>query len=386
MNLSSNVSANKSVMHALPLHVLHIIDHLSIGGAQMLLVDICTQRGASSNRIAHEVLTLYGNGVHAERLRQAGVTVRSLAASKRDMPAILLRLAAHLTRCDYQILHLHLPVASLLGATLGAMLSRSPTFVTVYALKEQLPWPTFRLFRLIAPVVDVFVSLWDNTDLRSVGVGSEKIRTIPIGINLRGAEPQRHKEVRHTLCEQYGFGPERPLLLSVARLNTDRRIHVLLDGMIDIVAACPHALLLMVGDGAERASLEAIVQERCLQNNVIFAGVRTDIWELFPGCDIYLSASGQCDVGVAALQAMACARPVVTYTLGCMEQAQILCEDQGVFLQTRDAQALAQATLELIGTPDRAEQLGQRARAQVLRHFSFDAMVDRYDQLYQEYT
>jgi glycosyltransferase involved in cell wall biosynthesis len=207
-----------------------------------------------------------------------------------------------------------------------------------------------------------------------------------MGINFRGADPLRHKEVRRALCAQYGFASERPLLLSVARLSQDRWSHRLIEAMIFIVAGYPQAILLLVGDGAERPKLEAMVREHHLDQNVIFAGARTDIWELFPGCDVYLSGSGQCDIGVAALQAMACARSVVTYTIAQMDQEQMICEEQGVFIQTRDAQALARATLSLLESPEQAHRLGHRARERVLQEFSLDATLIRYETLYQAYA
>src|SRR6476469_9204086 len=84
------------------LKVLHVIDHLGLGGAQVLLCNLVREcSDVSGSPLTHEVLVLHGQGVHANRLREAGVPVRSLAASKRALPAIVLRLAAHLSRHDY---------------------------------------------------------------------------------------------------------------------------------------------------------------------------------------------------------------------------------------------------------------------------------------------
>jgi glycosyltransferase involved in cell wall biosynthesis len=291
-----------------------------------------------------------------------------------------------MSRRDYDILHLHLQASSLLGATIAPLFRRVPILVTVYALKQQFRWPWFYLFSIISPMIRRFVSLWDNSDLPSVGVNKGKIEVIPIGIDFRGADPTRHLEVRRALCQQYGFNIDQPLLLSVARLAADRHIHLLVESMKYIVAECPQARLLMVGEGEERERLEAFIQEHQLNENVIFAGVRTDLWDIYPGCDVYLSTSGDCDTGVAAMQAMACERPVVTYTIAQMTEPQKLCDCQGVFIQTRDPKALATATLQLLHDPTQARRLGQRGREKVLKDFSLDAMLQHHIDLYREYV
>lgn len=365
-----------------PLRVLHVIDHLGIGGTQVLLANLCTWPIDSTSAARHEVLALHGAGPHFDRLSRDGIAVRSLSASKQNMLRIVACLVAHLSRRDYDVLHLHLQASSLLGAVISALVRRAPTIVTVYALKEQLRWPRFYLFAAIAPMTKAFVSLWHNSDLASVGIDAKRVEVIQIGIDVRGADPARHLEVRRAICERYGLRAEQPLLLSVARLHADRHIHLLIEAMIHIAAECPEARLLMIGDGEEQRRLEAMLREHQLEQNVIFAGVRTDLWDLYPGCDIYMSSSGDCDTGVAAMQAMACGRPVVTYTIAPMSEPRKLCECQGVFVQTRDPAAMAQATLDLLRDPDEARRLGERGQAQILEQFSLDSMVQRYNSLY----
>lgn len=370
-----------------PIRVLHIIDHLGLGGTQVLLADMCTWNVNATSPVIPEVLVLHGAGVYAERLLSSGVPLRSLAASKSSVFPIITCLIAHLSRRDYDIVHLHLEASSLLGSCLAFLFSHAPVFVTVYSLKEQYRWPRFHIFSAIAPIVDVFVSLWrDNTDLQSVGIPDQMICIIPPGIDFRGFDPARHAQVRRDLCARYAFAADRPLLLSVARLAANRHIHLLVESMIHIVAECPEVVLLMVGDGEERERLEAIIREHHLEDNIIFAGVRTDVWDLYPGCDIYMSSSGNCDTGVAAMQAMACGRPVVAYTIAQMAEPQKLCACQGIFVQARDPLAMAQATLDLLREPERARILGERARVKVFEDFSLDRMMQRYSALYSAYV
>jgi len=327
---------------------------------------------------------LHGEGPHVARLRSNGIVTRGLSSSKFALHEIILRLAARLRCRDYDILHLHLPASSLIGCFLAWFFANAPVFVTVYAVKNQLRWPAYYGFRLIAPLVTKFITIVQisRAELRSIGVSDDKICYLPMGLDFESANPGRHDEVRRTLAATYGFDPGRPLLLSVARLARDRHIHTLVDAMTDISNACPDALLLMVGDGDQRAELERTVRQRGLDRNVIFAKPRPDVWNVMPGCDVYLSAATGHDIGVAALQAMACARPVAAYDLLAMPEEQELRSDQGMFIAARDARALARIVCALVHDKDKASVLGAKARQHVTECGSLSAMIRGYDNVY----
>jgi glycosyltransferase involved in cell wall biosynthesis len=238
---------------------------------------------------------------------------------------------------------LHLPASTLIGTFLARLLTDKPVFVTIYTAKHQMRWPAYNAFRLIAPLVSKIITVLpvSRADLTSIGVSDDKIVFVPMGLDFAGANPFRHDEVRHALGATYGFDPQRPLLLSVARLARDRHIHLLVDAMTYISKTRPNALLLMVGDGNQRANLERSVERRGLQRNIIFGKPRLDVWNVMPGCDVYLTMASGHGAGIAALQAMACARPVAAYNMGAMQAEHELQTGQGMFIAARDAHALA---------------------------------------------
>lgn len=367
-----------------PVRVLHVIDNLNKGGAQVLLVDLCATRIQARQNCVHEVVTLHGEGPHAERLRSAGIVTRSLSSSKVFLHEIISRLASRLRCHNYDVLHLHLPAATLIGSFVARLITEVPVLVTVYAVKNQLRWPAYNLFRFVAPLVRCFVIIVpvSHAELKSIGVSDDKIRFLPMGLNFDGADPGRHDELRRALAVTYGFDAHRPLLLSVARLARDRHIHVLVDAMSVISQACPEALLLMIGDGDQRGELERTVRQRGLQRSVIFAEPRYDMWNVMPGCDVYLSAAVGDGTGVAAFQAMACARPVVAYDIIPMSEEQALRTKHGTFIAVRDAQALARVTCVLISDKDEARALGAKARRHIIEYASIDAMKAGYAELY----
>ncbi|MFM8887758.1 MAG: hypothetical protein ACKOKC_15265 [Chthoniobacterales bacterium] len=59
------------------IRVLHIIDHLGLGGAQSALLDLVGSMDRSQFHI--EVATMHGRGLFADQLEVKGVKVHSLA-------------------------------------------------------------------------------------------------------------------------------------------------------------------------------------------------------------------------------------------------------------------------------------------------------------------
>jgi glycosyltransferase involved in cell wall biosynthesis len=382
------MTSSAHVHQASPVRILHIIDSLGLGGAQALLADLCTATTQGSRTIVHEIVALHGEGPQFERLRARGVVTHSLTSSRLAVHMIVSRLALRLRSHNYDILHLHLPVSAFIGSCLAWFLSDAPTFVTLYAAKHQLSWPIFRAFRLIAPMVSRIVTVLppSHDELRCIGVSPEKMCFIPMGLDFADAHPHRHDEVRRVLGATYGFDLHRPLLLSVARLARDRYIHVLVEAMAEIAKERPDALLLMVGSGDQQAELEAFVQQHALARNVIFAAPRMDIWNVMPGCDVYLSAAVGSGIGVAALQAMACGRPVAAYNITPTPDERVLRTEHGVFIAARDARALARVVCELITDKAKATELGKKAQLRVLQCASLTSMIARYEELYASHT
>jgi glycosyltransferase involved in cell wall biosynthesis len=83
------------------------------------------------------------------------------------------------------------------------------------------------------------------------------------------------------------------------------------------------------------------------------------------------------------LEGMACARPVIASSVGGIPDA-LHDGENGLLVPPGDVDALAAATLQLLSQPDRREQLGNAARATVIRDFSPARELNKNLALYQQ--
>lgn len=146
----------------------------------------------------------------------------------------------------------------------------------------------------------------------------------------------------------------------------------------------PDVLIACVGDGPERAALEASAKARGL-DNIVFCGPQPK--ERMP------EIVNACDVGAAVLQDnptfrtvypnkvfdyMACERPTLLAIDGVARR--LVCDEAraGVFVKPEDPAALAAAIRELAQDPGGRAEMGRRGRQWVLANATRDSLAKRY--------
>jgi glycosyltransferase involved in cell wall biosynthesis len=136
--------------------------------------------------------------------------------------------------------------------------------------------------------------------------------------------------------------------------------------------------LCLVGDGPERAALEA--QARSSGVPVEFLGARTDIPELLADCDVFVLASHQEGCSNSLLEAMAAGRPIVATAVGGTPE---VLGDAGVLVPAHDPATMYRELAALTRDETRRRTLALAARERAMTHFSLDQMIDAHMSLYE---
>jgi glycosyltransferase involved in cell wall biosynthesis len=140
---------------------------------------------------------------------------------------------------------------------------------------------------------------------------------------------------------------------------------------------------LIVGDGPERARLEALATELGVQDIVTFMGAcaNAEMPALLGSAEVAVIPSLMEATSVAALEAMSCALPVAASNVGGLPE--IVDETTGTLFRAGDPEDLAARVVALLQRPDLAEA-GKRARARVVEHWSLERLARRHLDIYQE--
>lgn len=165
-------------------------------------------------------------------------------------------------------------------------------------------------------------------------------------------------------------------------LTADRGVDVLVRAWPRVPGG---AHLHVVGDGPERATLEALAEELA-PGRVTFHGEldTAKAHGLIRGAVCVVSPSVAHDSQASSvLEAFACGRPVVATKLGALPEV----VDPGVdgeLVAPGDPEALADAVASLLAAPDRAADMGDAARAKAERRFAPTAHADAIEHHYED--
>jgi L-malate glycosyltransferase len=137
---------------------------------------------------------------------------------------------------------------------------------------------------------------------------------------------------------------------------------------------------LIVGDGPERARIEAEIARHDLQPHVHLAGATRDVRPWLAMMDVFvLTSIGVETFSNAALEAMASGLPVVSSAVGGMQE--LVAFGGGVTYRPGDVQELADHLEELLRDPRKRADMGQEARRATVEHFSWNGMVEAFSAL-----
>lgn len=365
-----------------PLRVAHVIETLGVGGAERLVTDVVRRldRGRFESRVfpLDEPLDL-----RAE-IESAGVAVDPVLAPPRRRPVACLRgLARRLRQFGPGLVHTHLYYGNVMGRIAARLAGGVSVVTTLHNPDYTFEARNTMLFRgrkILDRVTGsrnaalVAVSRAVAEDFQR-HMGWRNIRVVPNGVDLQAFAP----------AARGGAAAEWPApglrLLSVGRLHPQKGHRVLLDAIGRAREAGTPLSLLVAGEGAERAALEAQAGALGLQGQVRLAG-RRDVHALLASADVFVFPSLYEAVGIALLEAMASGLPVVASRTGGIPE---VVEDgvSGILVAPGDAEDLARALVSLDRDPERRRRLGAAARARA-EAFDIRVTVRALEDLYDE--
>ena len=194
-----------------------------------------------------------------------------------------------------------------------------------------------------------------------LGLVPQQIHHVPFLVETRPLLEADGRMVRR----RYSAGARRAIVLFVGRLERQKDLPTLLRAIAVVAQRIPKVLLLVVGDGSERARLERLTAKLGIERHVAFAG-RVDHDELpayYGGSDVFAITSLYEGTCMALVEAAAAGKPVVATDFAGAQDALVEGES-GFIVPIGDELAVAERLLYVLEHDDRHE-FGHRGREHV---------------------
>jgi glycosyltransferase involved in cell wall biosynthesis len=357
-------------MSATPrLRILHTESSLGWGGQE---IRVLTEARGVARRGHHVVIAAPAEARIFQEAPRYGVEAVALPIGRKRIGGML-ALRAFLARRAFDVVNTHSSTDAWLAALACRTLPQAPPIVRTRHISAASPRNHATRW-LYGSATDRIVTTGEKLRLQVIeetAVDAARVVSIPTGVDL----DRFRRGDRGAARAAMGLPANAKIVGIVATLR-DWKGHRYLMQAVSATRR-PDVLLLIVGDGPQRAALEALASELHLGDGVCFAGDQADVAPWMQAMDVFcLPSYANEGVPQALMQAMACGLPVVTTPVGSI--AEIVADGiTGVLVPPEDVPRLREAIESLLDDGSRRHALGERAANAAADRFGDTRMVER---------
>ncbi|MEW6510877.1 MAG: glycosyltransferase family 4 protein [Bacteroidota bacterium] len=354
--------------------VMQICDSLDAGGMERVAVNLAN--ALPRDRYVSHLCTTRRDGALEGVVAPDVLRLRLERKSTLDVQEFR-RLVQYIRESRIALLHAHGP--SLFIAAAASAFAPHPAVIWhdhfgAHETETRIPWlyrvPARRLSGVIA--VSEALAAWTVEELH--------------------VDPVRVKFIKNFVAEPSASLVVPPLpgapgkrLVCVANLRPQKDHRNLLAAMKLVIRAVPKAHLILLGgsvDAGHTERLKAFMDNDGLAGHVSWLGSRDDVQAILKGCDVGVLGSASEGLPLALIEYGMAGLPAVATSVG--QCAEVLEEGRaGLLVPPGSPQALADAIVSLLRSPDLRKRLSRRFATRVREMYSVRKNLDEICELYE---
>jgi glycosyltransferase involved in cell wall biosynthesis len=361
------------------MRIVYLLTSLGIGGAERQALDLTERLRERGHIVA--VFTLRPQ-LDEEWPTSLPVFRMGMKKDPVSVCAAAIRARRTLRDLSPDVIHSHGFHANLFARLLGMFVPGAAIVSTIHNVYEggRLRMLAYRLSdRLSARTTAVSEAVAQRfVALRAVRQQRCTVVRNAIDIDELVPEPARRAKMRQELGAGADF-----IWLAAGRIAPAKDYPNLLRAFSRLRPAHPGAQLWIAGQGTESAvaELENLAKELGIERCTRFLGLRRDLAALLDAADAFVLSSAWEGMPLAAAEAMAMEKCVVATDVGGVRE---LAGDCARLVFAKNPGALAEAMDAVMREPEGARRArGQAARARVAAHFSVEARVEEWEEIYR---
>lgn len=372
------------------IRALVLIDAFRMGGAETLLAPMIV--ASRDTDVDMDVMSISPAEFNSEKtmtiLAEAGIATRSLGIRRLRDPMALPRVVAAIRRGHYDIVHAHLEMAMTLAVP-AAKLVATPAVCTFHHVARPLAGRAAKRERLaVEAATRSRRALFVSEASRRSFVRAYRPGRMPgnwdvmhNGIDISNYAPGQGVPGLHG---QLAGGGDGPVVVVPAAFRDFKGIPVAIKAWPTVRQRFPGAVLALAGGGELEGELRQLVAALDLAGSVVFAGVRTDMPDVYRAADVVLlpSTHGE-NLPTVLIEASATGCAIAASRVGGI--ADIVADGTtGLLFEPGSIEGLAGAVCRLLDDADLRRRLGAAASDRARAEFSATAWLGRLRTTYLE--
>ncbi len=288
-------------------HVVHVITTINRGGAENQLLILVREQLRIGLKVT--IIPLKGELDLLEDFTKVGASVNLEVFNKPLLKQF--RVLRNLLSTDF-VVHAHLPRAEILSS-----ISTKGTFIFSRHNSEPF-FPSAP--RFISTILSRFVcrraksGIAISQAVKDFLYESREIsHKLPLSVILYGIPlaSEDYLAIQKKALIDFGNVAQPFVVGTIGRLVPQKDYPTLLRAFSLIVEKKPNAVLVILGDGVERKSLNKLAQELSISEKIIWIGKTSNVYPYLSLMDVFVLSSIYEGFGLVLAEAMVCRVPVV---------------------------------------------------------------------------
>ena len=347
-----------------------------------------------------QVVSVCSDGPFVQEMRKQGYRIETLEISRSMNPLLAIRSLVALVRLfrreRFDVLHVHTPVAALIGRVAASIVGVPLVVYTAHGFYFHEGMPRWKrslfvaLERFGGRLTDLLFSQSseDAEDAVREGiVASSRVLAIGNGVDPARFDPAALSDGKPARRE-FGIPDDAYVIGCVGRQVKEKGIAEFLDAARRLHAGYPNVWFLLICERLQSdhaSSVDAELQEarKCLGPRLVTPGLRKDIPACLAAMDLFCLPSWREGMPRTIIEAMMMAKPVLATDIrGAREE--VVIEKTGVLVPVRSSEMLADAMTRFVRDPAWGGALGEAGRKRALAVYDerkiIELQLDRIEQ------
>lgn len=339
-----------------------------------------------------DVTSVCSDGPSISYLKSSGYKIHNIPITRSLNPLhalrSFLRLYFYFRRTHFDVLHVHTPVAALVGRLAGK-LSGIPVVVYTahgFYFHENMPPYKYQFFLLLERFAALFTDLLfcqsqedTITAINSGLVSKKNALTIGNGVDTHLFSPITFP-IRDSIRSELGIPKDSVAFCMVSRQVLEKGIVEFLQAASSLFPFYPQLSVVLVGerlasDHSSDIQSHILAAQKLFGENFVLLGPRDDIPQILHAIDVFCLPSWREGMPRSIIEAMMMQKPVIATNIrGCREE--VVNNVTGILVPLRSPDCLAVAMEELLVNSSKRLRMGIAGRNRALDLYDESNVVE----------